>query len=573
MDNEQTDLTYYLNVILKRLWLIATLGLAGILCAVLINILSRPVYDSSVMLMIDREDSGKIVDPVRQLSSWSSDEDYYRTQYNLLESRSILEEVYNKLNLASVEQFAAPDGIKKLKNALEITPISRSRLVNIDVFAYDPALSAAIANTLADTFVQNNITSRVTIAKDVIDALESTQKSQKEQELLNSMPQVVNSDFIKNLKQQESQLDMQYANLSSKYTQNHPDIIAVKNQIAAIRATINTETERIVQSIKIDLSGQFSANNIRIVDRATAPKIPAKPRKALNIIIGFAAGIVLALLISFILEFIDQTVKTSDDVEAKLKLPFLGFVPQESIKNGTAEYASMLKKGNFLLPENIRNIRTMIDFSLSGNKNESFLVTSAMQGEGKSNLSANIAVAIAQTGKKVLIIDGDLRRPRMHRIFRISTDKGLSNIWSKDAAKADYAANVQAVADVPNLFVLTSGMRPPNPAELLNTPKLKDFIEWAGQNYEQVIIDCPAIVPVSDTLLWGRYVKKAVFVISQGKTNIKIIKSAADKLSKAGIEIMGSVIGHYNFESMSYRYGYGRHGYYKSYHYYNNEDK
>lgn len=565
MNNEpQTiDLTYYLNIVAKRFWLITAFALLGIVGAVFVNTFTRPLYTASALLMIDREDSGKI-DAVK-LTSWSSDEDYYRTQYNLLESRSMLAKVYNRLNLRDNPQFTYPSGIKKLKQAISVNPVTRSRLVEISASAYDPAVAADIANTLAETFVENNITNRVTMAKDVIKALESTQKSAQEQELLNSMPQVVNSDFIKNLKQQEAQTRGEYAKLSAKYTPNHPDLISLKKQLETLKVTIERETNRIVQSIKIDLSGQFSANNIRIIDKAQIPPVPSKPRKAINLAVGLMAGLFIAFIISVILEFLDQTVKSSEDVETKLNLPFLGFVPQEKIKNGALEYATMLKSGNLLLAENIRNIRTMLDFADGGNKKSAFLISSALQGEGKSNLSANLVVAMAQTGKKVLLVDGDLRRARLHKVFRLSPEKGLSNIWKEESA--DYATNVQET-NVQGLSVVTAGIRPPNPAELLNTPKLKDFIEWAKANYDAVVIDCPAIMPVSDTLLWGKYINKAVFVIAYGKTNIKPALLCLNKLKKAGVKILGVVIGHYNLQALSY----GKYGYYKHYSYYS-EDK
>ena len=240
----------------------------------------------------------------------------------------------------------------------------------------------------------------------------------------------------------------------------------------------------------------------------------------------------------------------------------------EKLKKNEAEYAFMLKKGNFLLAENVRNIRTMLAFAKAQEPNAPILITSALQGEGKSNLSTNLAVALAQAGSKVLIVDGDLRRSRLHRAFRLSPELGLSNIWTSEGEKAAYAANIQPVKDVPNLFVMTAGQRPPNPAELLNTPKLADFIDWAKKNYDQVIIDCPAIVPVSDTLFWGKYIPLAVFVVRCGQTNVRIAQIGIDKLNKAGIKILGAVIGHYKTEGLAY----GKYGYYKkSYGYY--EDK
>lgn len=567
INNEELDFSYYINIIFKRFWLIVGFVALGLVAAVLVNVFMRPAYKATALMMINQEDAGKI--GASPYGSFTSEEDYYRTQYKLLESRSLLEKVYRNLELGQYEEFANPGGVKKLENALSIEPITRSRLVNVSAVTYDPRLSAQIANTLSKTFVAENVSNRISMGQDVIAALENTERSPEEQELLNSMPQVVNSDFIKSLKQQAAQLTGEQARLSAKYTAQHPDLQSVRQQLRAINSQINQETRRLVQSIKIELSGQFSGNNVRIVDSAVVPEKPVRPRKLLNLAIGLLAGGLLGLGIVFVLEFLDQSVKSSEDLEEKLNLPFLGFVPYEKPKKKETEYATLLKEGNFLMAENVRNVRTMLDFALSNDHNAPILITSSLQGEGKSHLSVNLLVAMAQAGKKVLVVDGDLRRARLHKAFRLSPEKGLSNIWDANPQKADYAANVQAVKDVPNLFVMTAGQRPPNPAELLNTPKLADFIAWAQKNYDQLVVDCPAILPVSDTLLWGKYIPRAVFVIKYGQTNAKLAKIALDKLQKAGIKVLGAVIGHYKPEGLSY----GKYGYYKSYSYYSEDKK
>ena len=437
--------------------------------------------------------------------------------------------------------------------------------------AYDANLATEIANTLASNFVQENIGNRISMGQDIIRALESTETSPEEQELLNSMPQVVNSDFIKSLKQQEATLERSWAQLSSKYTSQHPEMLSVRRQLAATQAQIATETRRLVQSIKIELSGQFSGNNVRIVDPAIVPPTPVLPRKLINIAVGLVGGALIGLLIVFLLEFLDQTVKSSDDLEKKLNLPFLGFVPHERIKRKEAEYAAMLKQGNIIFAENIRSIRTMLDFTLADNHNAPFLVSSSMQGEGKSNLSANLAVGLAQTGKRVLLIDGDLRRSRLHKVFKVSPEKGLSYLWDKDPQKADYASNIQPAPEIKNLFIVTAGQRPPNPTELLNTPRLAHFLQWAQTQYDQVIVDCPAILPVADTMLWGKYIPRTIFVIRYGKTNVRAAQMALDKLSKAGVKILGAVIGHYRTTTNGLSYG--KYGYYKSGYTYYSDDK
>ena len=567
MNEEELDISSLISLVLKHFWLIVATALLGLLAAVLVNVFMRPVYEASALMMINQENAGKLDEST--YGSFASMEDYYRTQYQLLESRSLLESVYKQLDLGQYEEFEK--GIGSLRKAIKIDPVTRSRLVNVKVRSYDANLATDIANALANNFVQENIGNRISMGQDIIRALESTETSSEEQELLNSMPQVVNSDFIKSLKQQEAALERSWAQLSSKYTPQHPEVVSVRRQLSATQAQIATETRRLVQSIKIELSGQFSGNNVRIVDPAIVPQSPVLPRKLINIAVGIVGGALIGLLIVFLLEFLDQTIKSSDDLEKKLSLPFLGFVPHEKLKKKESEYASMLKQGNILFAENIRSIRTMLDFTLADNHNAPFLVSSSMQGEGKSNLSANLAVALAQNGKRVLLIDGDLRRNRLHKLFKISPEKGLSYLWDKDPAKADYATNIQPVADVKNLFIMTAGQRPPNPTELLNTPRLAHFLEWAQKEYDQVIVDCPAILPVADTMIWGKYVPRTIFVIRYGKTNVRAVKMASDKLEKAGVKVLGAVIGHYRTQG---GLTYGKYGYYKSgYSYYYSDDE
>lgn len=558
---ETIDFSFYFQAILKHWRLIAFMLFLGLLGAVLVNSLMQPRYKATVLMMIDRENSGRI----EQVSfgSWTSDEDYYRTQYKLLESKTLLEKVYKDLNLTEVPEFAR--GWKSLKDSLSVSPITHSRLVEVTVTSYDKHLATKTANYLAKSFAAQNIKNRLSMAGEVIAALESTEQSPEQQELLNSLPQVVNSDFIKGLKNQELAISSDLSRLLGKYTEQHPEVISLKKQLASIQQIIDRETKRLLQSIKIDLSGQFSANNIRIIDEAVVPENPYRPRKLLNIVIGLFAGLLLGVIFSLLAEFLSQTIKSAKEVEDVLKLPLLGFVPHEKQRKGFEDYRIMLKEGNVLTAENIRNVRTMLSFFLNAGKIKSLLITSSLQEEGKSFLSSSLAAAFAQAGKKVLLVDGDLRHGRLHRIFKLSNEKGLSSLWTEGQTLEGAKKNIQKT-DVKDLFVLTSGPRPANSSELLSTPVLKDFIESLQNSFDLILIDCPASLPVADTFLWGQIIDKAVFAVRQGKTSVKSAKFALERMKQTNIKVVGCVINDCHQSGTSY----GEYGYYKSYY---NEEK
>ena len=223
--NEDIDLMYYVSIILKRIWLLIGTIVICVVAAVMVNMFMQPKYKSAALLLIDKESTGRIDSST--YGSWSSDREYYGTQYRLLESKTLLEKVYDKMNLSQYPEFKNPGGWAKIKRNLHIAPVKGSRLLNVEVESYDNKLCADIANTIATIFVEENISNRVSVAKDVIAALEATERSAKQQELLNSLPQIVNSDFIKNLKNQEIALYKQFVQLNARYTINHPEVISV----------------------------------------------------------------------------------------------------------------------------------------------------------------------------------------------------------------------------------------------------------------------------------------------------------------------------------------------------------
>lgn len=556
------DLTYYWDLLMRRRWVALSAWLAVIIITALVTFNMRPVFQSQALLVIEKERGNNVVYQGGP-SVERSNEDYYQTQYKLLKSEALLKTVHNRLNLAKHEEFKDPYGYRKLIKPVTIAPVPRSRLVYIKVDSYDRLLASRIANTIAEVFIEQNLSNQLFISKDVLAALQNDKGGQS-RAIYESLPAVVNNPLIQQLKQDTARLQAQLAESSNRYTPRHPQLMAMTANYEALKGQLKAETDKIIQSLKIDLSGQLMGNNIRLIDAAVPPIGPIKPRKMFNILLAVIGGFVLAIFAAVLVEFIDQTVRTQEDVENKLGLPFLGSVPMTKQSRQHTAYNHLLLQEHSLISESVRNLRTMVDFAEVGQKSKSFMITSSVQGEGKSYVGANLATAFAQAGERVLIVDGDLRRSNLHKLFRVSNSKGLSDFLAGGRSTEDIQPLIQET-DVKGLSILTCGPRPPNPAELLNTPRLSAFLNWASTEYDRLIIDCPPMFPISDALLWGKYIKSCVFVTAFGKTRVPLIKNATRRLSQAGIKILGNAVNMAKFGGLSYSY-YG-YSYQYNYHY------
>lgn len=546
------DFTYYLDVVFRRRWIVAAVAVIVFSSTVLVTARMRPVYQASSLLVIEKERGGTSQSSAVE----NSNDDYYQTQYRLLQSRSLLEKIHAELNLKEAKDL---QGIGQLQRAITIAPVVRSRLVNVRVESFDPELAASVANALSSAFVEQNLANQLFISKEVLQAIQARGRDSNASDL----PAVVNSGFIQSLKGEYVKLQSNYADLNARYTEKHPMVIRVKSSMIALDNQIRAETASIVASVKTELSGQLRGNNVRIIDSALVPTSPIKPNKRKNILLGFVAGLVLGFASAMLIELIDQSVRSQDDIERKLGLPFLGIVPEHAARPTDKVYLSLLASEPSLTGESIRNLRTMVDFAGVSASDRAIIVTSSVQEEGKSYVATNLAVAFAQNGESVLLIDGDLRRPKLHKNFGVSTQKGLSDFLAKGLDVEELRGLIQST-EIPNLKLLVCGTRPPNPSELLNTPRLGALVAWGKKNFDRVIVDCTPMFPINDTLLWGRHIPSVAFVSRYGKTRIPLIVDACQKIKSANLRILGVVVNAAKSSGLTYSgYSYYYHQYYQ----------
>jgi capsular exopolysaccharide synthesis family protein len=329
-------------------------------------------------------------------------------------------------------------------------------------------------------------------------------------------------------------------------------------------------------------------NNISIVDYALTPDSPVGPNRARTIFLAFFLSIGLGLGLALFLEYLDDTVHSTEEVERLLHLPALAVIPsvggaaRRRVLPGTTARTRALQKhtngngngnaellmnvdGRSPLAEAYRHLRTSVLLSTAGRAPKSLLVTSSLPGEGKTTTAVNTAISLAQTGASVVIIDADMRRPRLQSIFGLHGQLGLSSILSSDVSEADMLAMV-GLDEASGLSVLTSGPIPPNPAELLGSDQMRRLLVALQANYTHVVIDSPPVSSFTDGVLISTMVDGVLLVVHGGRSSRHIVRRSKQLLNDVGAKIFGVVLNNVNLQSHDYYYYqsyYGRQYYQK----------
>jgi len=432
------------------------------------------------------------------------------------------------------------------------------------------------------------------------------------------LPPIINDRLVQDLKDQYIKLKAQYDNLAVVYGPNYPDLKQLSAQIARIQGDIKHLSENIAQSIKKDYEAELTKENIlrqraeeqktlaaglnektiqyrilerevdtnksvyesllkrlketevdadirttnvQIVDYASTPLAPYKPNIKTNMFFATLVGLIGGVLLAFVFEHFDSTIKDEEEVKRRFPLPFLGAIP-------LADYDEIenLEKVVYLNPQSLiseayRVIRTSVLYSSPDHPPKSLLITSTQPLEGKTTTASNLALSMVQSGLRVAIIDADLRKPRLHKVFLSNGNAfGLSTYL---VGKMELPGVISQTG-VNNLDIIPSGPIPPNPAELLGSKKMKELIERLLEEYDHVILDGPPIVGFADSRLLSSHVDGVLIVTSVGITQRQILRSGIEEILKVRGRIIGTILN--RLESGRGKYGYG-------YYYYYNNDK
>jgi capsular exopolysaccharide synthesis family protein len=363
------------------------------------------------------------------------------------------------------------------------------------------------------------------------------------------------------------QMYMQQRGITDQQTRDQIEMAAFTQRLETNKQYLATllQKQREVQIAQGD-----KGSEVRIENYSRLPRSPVGPPRFRNVVIALALSLIAGIGLAFLLDFLDDTVKSLDDVDRYIHLPALAMIPAgrggvrlkgiapASPAPGESTALAMIDDVRSPIAESYRHLRTSLLLSSAGQPPKTILVTSSQPSEGKTTTAINTAFMLAQTGAEVLIIDCDLRRPRLHTQFEVANSKGLTT-WLSGEKNLDNL--LQVYAKTPNLKVLTSGPVPPNPAELLGSEEMRRLLSLLSERFAHIIIDSPPAISFTDASILSTMVDGVVLVVHGGRSSRAVVRRAKQQLLDVGAHIFGVVLNNVKLESQDYYYS----GYYSNY--------
>jgi len=511
-NSESIDLVKYIVLFWHWAWLIALVIVISAGGAYFISKIIPPVYRAQTTVLVDMASSNSSDYGFVLLNSQLT-----QTYSQMMIKSPVLDEVATRLGLIEVDP-----------KAITSKPQTNTQLIDIFVESTDPKLAADIANTL------------VTVFSDQVQSLQTTRFSESEQSLQAQMTDIENKIKVAN--------DQLSTTTST----------AEKDRLETTIANYSQTYASLLQSYEqVRLAKAQNSSNVVQIEPAAVPIEPVRPRMLLNVIVAALVGGLLAGTLIIAVDLLNDTVKTPEEITNKLGLPVLGVISHHS---HTTEVPITESQPLSPIAEAFRILRTNVKYAGAGLEKplRSIMVTSAMQGEGKTDVLVNLGVVLAQNRHRVLLMDADLRRPSLHRRLGLDNLVGLSQIFVHPELGMSYSLQPTRIS---GLTAITSGDSPPNPSELLGSQLMGTILEELKNNYDILLIDTPPALAVTDAAVMLPYVEGVLLVIKPGSSMMAPLRRLVNQFHQLNGNMLGAVLNDVNLRSSSYGY------YYKHYKY------
>jgi capsular exopolysaccharide synthesis family protein len=424
---------------------------------------------------------------------------------------------------------------------------------------------------------------------------------------LEMFPPILGNAFIQRQKAEIAELQQQQAELAERLGELHPEMLRLQSVVQSSQAKLRAEIGKVVEALHTEyqaartqeqslvgaleqqkvealsmnrkaieytvlardvesgrqvyesllqraketgVSGELKTSNIRVVDKAEEPLSAIRPRPRADLTLGALAGLILALGVAFLVEYVDNRLKSPEEIRACLGIPSLGIIPEISSSTAVASTPLLHNGAPQAFAEAFRAFRTNVLFSSPDETRQTLVVTSTGPGEGKTLVACNLAIGFALAGQRVLLIDADMRRPRGHEVFELQQEPGLSNLLVGDVNPSEALRKT----NVAGLRVLTAGRVAPNPAELLGSKRFKDFLASLDDIFDTIIIDTPPAMVVADSLIASRVATGIVFVVGAEMTSRYAAQTAIAQFARGRTRVLGAALNRVQLEKHSYYY-------------------
>lgn len=600
----------YLVILKRRLWVILASFIIFTVWSTIRAYKKIPIYQTFAKILIER--TTPEISPVRQVysqsSQWAIDKDYLYSQVAIIKSRKLAKKAVEILIASGDTTFS---GQKEPETAfmggVNVSPQASGDILNIGYTSPDPLRAAKFANALTNAYLHEDVAKKMEaseLATGWLDAQMKTlrEKLQASESAFNAYIQrnkiISVADIEKNtqssiesLKQEKLQLGNNITELGKRYKSKHPKMIAETTRLEAVSRSLEQESRKLLdlntkmiqynalkrevqsnrslfeallkKSKETEITKDLETTNLRVIDWAEIPKAPFSPNRSRDITTGITMGIFWGLGLALVLEYLDSTIKTAEDVEMYVRLPFLGYIPAARSGEKTNKEIDLAsdKASHSRIAEAYRSVRTSIMFSAPEDRPlKTILITSASPQEGKTTVTSNLGIVFAHSNEKVLIVEADMRKPRLGKTFDIENKDGLSTFLTGTSSLEEAIKPT----NIPNLSLMPSGPKPPNPAELLTSRKPRALLEELKARFDRIIIDSPPSLTVTDTIILANMVDGVIDVVRASFLNIELILRGRQRLYEAKSRIIGVILNNVNVKKEdSYYY----------YHYYYSDDK
>lgn len=512
---EGLDLREYFAVLWHWTWLIILVALVAAGGAYYFSSRMTPYYRATTSVLVNEAPGTRSMD----ISSVALSERLTSTYSKMIVKEPVLSEVISRLGLSL--------STTTLRSMVKVSPVSDTQLIDVSVESTDPGAAAAIANSLVLVFSEQ------------IQEIQSNRFAQSKASLQTQLADI------------EKQI-AQYSNAAAAASSD-TDKERFDSKVAQYREIYSN----LLQSYEsVRLSEAQTISSVVQIEQASIPTTPVRPDIFRNTLQAALVGLVLAAGVIIAREVLDNTLKTPDEVARQLGLPVLGVINHYPVKEG-----SLIAEEHPRSPtaEAFRTLRTNVSFASVDRPLVTILVTSAEPGEGKSTVAANLAVVLAQNGRRVTLMDCDLRHPTLHRRFGLNNRQGMSRLFFQPAERLNGSSQPTRID---KLSLITTGQLPPNPAELLGSQRMQSILQMAQEQSDVIVIDTPPTLAVTDASVLAPVVDGVILVVRPGKTHASAARLTVEQLRRVNANLLGVVLN--NLDTRGSRYGY-RYPYYRNY--------